>query len=120
MFKRCLIVIFLVIVDQISKIAVSNPIKNYGLAFGLFPGYTKFYILLTCIVVSILVYYLFLGKEELRYGLAFLVGGSLGNLIDRLFLGYVRDFITFGFWPSFNFADIFNVIGVILIIKYSK
>ena len=48
------------------------------------------------------------------------MAGTIGNLIDRIVFGYVRDFISISIWPSFNLADIFNVIGVILILIHSK
>ena len=54
-------------------------------------------------------------------GLSFVVGGAIGNLVDRIFLGGVRDFIVFEFWrefPTFNVADSFIVVGVILLAIY--
>ena len=47
-------------------------------------------------------------------GLGLVLGGTVGNLIDRLRLGYVTDFIDFGFWPAFNLADSAIVVGVII------
>ena len=46
---------------------------------------------------------------------SFLIAGIIGNSIDRIILGYVRDFIDLGFWPVFNLADSFNVIGVLIL-----
>lgn len=44
-----------------------------------------------------------------------LAGGTLGNLLDRVRFGRVTDFVEFGFWPAFNFADVFVVSGVVLL-----
>jgi signal peptidase II len=54
----------------------------------------------------------------LDIGLAFLIGGDLGNLFDRIFHGGVIDYIKFPYWPTFNFADISINIGIGLIILY--
>jgi signal peptidase II len=48
--------------------------------------------------------------------LGLLIGGSLSNLVDRVRLGYVTDFIDFGWWPAFNLADSFIVIGVLVLV----
>jgi signal peptidase II len=58
-----------------------------------------------------------LTKKDL-ISLGFLLGGTIGNLIDRLLYGYVIDFIDFKIWPSFNIADTFNTIAVFLLIIY--
>ena len=120
MINKWLIVIGIVLIDQISKFLVNDFVKNTGLAFGLFTGYNFLHIFLILIITAVLIYFLINSKDYAVYGFSFLVGGSLGNLIDRIMLGYVRDFITISVWPSFNFADIFNVIGVIILIKYWK
>ena len=57
-------------------------------------------------------------NNKLSFGISFLLGGIIGNLIDRIFRGYVIDFIDFKLWPVFNIADIFVVIGIILVIWY--
>ena len=118
--SKWLIVLSIVLIDLISKFLVNDHIRNTGLAFGLFPGYNYLYILLISVITLILIYFLIKSKSYVSYRFSFLVGGSLGNLIDRIMFGYVRDFITISVWPSFNFADIFNVIGVIILIKYWK
>lgn len=66
------------------------------------------------IIVSVaLLYYI----PKYRYPeLGLLLGGALGNLIDRLLYGHVIDFIDVGFWPSFNIADASNTISVLLLI----
>ena len=117
---KWLIICILILIDQITKLIPSNITKNYGLAFGLFPGYNLIYIILTLVIISILFYYLFKSKSKIKYGLSFLIAGSIGNLIDRILFGYVRDFISISIWPSFNIADIFNIVGVIIILRHLK
>ena len=60
-----------------------------------------------------IIYYRNFG-EQIALGL--LLGGTIGNLIDRIFLGHVIDFIDFGFWPAFNIADSAISIAIILIL----
>src|SRR3989344_634425 len=108
-----LLILLLIILDQISKYFLTTTI-NYGAAFSLFQGYTIFLIIASLIALIICIYYY--KEKKLRLGLNFLISGIIGNLIDRIFLGYVRDFINLRIFPVFNLADMFNVIGVLLII----
>lgn len=94
---------------------VSNP----GAAFGLFP-YQKVFLLLVSLILGTAV---LAGYRKLRnataywqWGLGFVFGGMLGNLIDRLRFGYVVDFVDVGFWPVFNLADAAIVCGAALIL----
>ncbi len=94
-------------------------ILNPGAAFGMLANRTTFFIVLSLIViVGVLVVYLYLPRERtlmrLAYGLV--VGGALGNLIDRVRLGRVIDFLDFRVWPIFNLADSAIVIGALLLI----
>jgi len=57
-----------------------------------------------------------LGPPAYRLGLGILLGGALGNLIDRVRLGAVVDFIDVPWWPTFNFADVAVVVGVALVV----
>ena len=111
-----LIIIILLLLDQISKYLLTTTI-NKGAAFGLFQGYTTLLIIISLIVLVICIYYY--KDKNLRLGLSFLIAGIIGNLIDRIILGYVRDFIDIGIFPVFNLADSFNVIGVGLLIYMS-
>ncbi len=108
-----LIIILLILLDQLTKYLFGN-VKNYGAAFGILQGYTTFLIIVSLAVIVICFYYY--KYKNLRLGLSFILAGAIGNLIDRIFLDYVRDFIDLKFWPVFNLADMFNVIGVILLI----
>ena len=111
-----LLIILLIILDQLSKYFLGNVV-NYGAAFGILKGYTTLLIIISLIVIFICIYYY--KEKKLKLGLSFILAGTIGNLIDRILLGYVRDFIDLRIWPVFNLADTFNVIGVILIIYIS-
>lgn len=97
-------------------------IKNPGIAFGLFRTRT---FLLTVIVVLCLVGLVLLavqmrrGRLAQQVALAFILGGAVGNLIDRLMFGYVVDFLDFRVWPVFNVADSFITVGVFLFLIIS-
>lgn len=107
-----LLMLLLIILDQVSKYFLTTTI-NYGAAFSLFQGYTAFLIIISLIVLIACIYYY--KEKKLRIGLNFLISGIVGNLIDRIYFGYVRDFINLRIFPVFNLADMFNIIGVIII-----
>lgn len=95
--------------------------ENTGAGFGMFQGNTTALIVVTAIVIAIICFYLlFMQKdaEWLRIPLVFIVGGGIGNLVDRIALGYVRDFFKFTFvdFAIFNIADVFVTVGAILLI----
>ena len=94
---------------------------NVGGAFGIFAN-QAFLITLTAIVgiAAILIYtrYPPFNRLLLRIALGLLLGGAVGNLIDRLSFGRVVDFIDVGAWPVFNLADSAIVVGIILIAYY--
>jgi signal peptidase II len=90
-------------------------VPNPGIAFGLFSTWAGAVTVLTALAVCwMLVYFARAGARHpvLPVALGFLVGGSLGNLTDRIRIGHVTDFIDLRFWPAFNLADSFIVIGV--------
>jgi signal peptidase II len=90
-------------------------VENSGIAFGLFTSATGVVIALTTMaVVWMLVYFARSGARHpvIPAGLGLLIGGSVSNLVDRVRLGHVTDFIDFNWWPAFNLADSFIVIGV--------
>jgi signal peptidase II len=89
---------------------------NRGIAFGLFPGVKEavIYLTLLIIVITSLVPLLFKVSKLTEMFIGFIVGGALGNLVDRIRYGYVVDFLTFDYWPTIiNVADIFIFIGSI-------
>lgn len=97
-------------------------VENRGAAFGLLHnqvwGVTVLSVF-SLVVVGLLFYaYRQCDSRLLRTGLVLLIAGSIGNLIDRLFMGFVTDFLSFRFWgwefPSFNLADTWITLGTIL------
>jgi len=92
-------------------------VQNTGIAFGLFAGATSLVVVLTAVaVVWMLVYF---GRSGARHpilpvALGLVIGGSVSNLVDRVRLGHVTDFLYIRWWPAFNLADSFIVIGVAL------
>ena len=104
-------------------------VKNYGAAFNFLSGSRIFLSLLSTIISLILIYFI-LNKKHISnidlFGISFILGGTLGNGLDRLTKGYVIDFINLKFidFPIFNIADISINIGLILIlygfIKYKN
>lgn len=102
-------------------------INNHGAAYNLFSGKMLLFYGVTLIVVVCLGYMLFKGKDRspwLLTSLSLLIAGSLGNVCDRLFRGYVVDMIalSLGNWPLLNFvcniADILITVGVVLLVIY--
>lgn len=96
-----------------------HHVQNTGIAFGLFPGATSLVIVLTALVVAwLLVVFARAGARHpvMPAGLGLVVGGSVSNLADRVRLGHVTDFLDLGWWPAFNLADTFIVVGVGLLV----
>jgi len=96
-------------------------ITNSGAAFGMFRNFTWLLIILSVIIIVGVIY--IIEKRKItciwqKLGLAFTLGGALGNLFDRIVFGAVIDFLDFRLinFPVFNIADIFIVIGAILLI----
>jgi signal peptidase II len=92
-----------------------HHVRNTGIAFGLFSGATSIVILLTSFAIGALV--LFFARSGRRHPLlpvavGLVLGGSISNLVDRLRLGHVTDFLDLDYWPAFNLADTFIVVGV--------
>jgi len=92
---------------------------NTGMAFGLLPDRTLLLVVASIVGIAVLVivYRQQRGSRLLlRLALGLQLGGALGNLADRLFLGYVVDFIDVGPWPVFNLADASIVGGILLLL----
>ncbi len=97
---------------------------NRGVSFGLFSSFEYSHILFSCIVALILLIMLLWmyknPKPYLNYALAFIIGGAIGNLFDRIKYGAVADFLDFHLasyhWPAFNIADSFVFIGVVMLL----
>ena len=112
-------------IEVIPKIFFITHVKNSGAAFGLFQNRTNIFVAISVIaVILIIILKIKLNLNSIIYNisLGFVLGGALGNLIDRFFVGEVTDFLNFVFWPVFNVADSFIVIGfsVIILIVFKK
>ncbi|MBI3036030.1 signal peptidase II [Candidatus Woesearchaeota archaeon] len=94
-------------------------ITNTGSAFGLFKGLNIFFISFSVIVVAVTFYYINSIKQNekaLQLAVGLLLGGTIGNLSDRLLYGAVTDFIDLRVWPVFNIADSAVTVSVILLV----
>jgi len=136
--------ILVLALDQISKLIVEHRLpmgvpvtvipgffnlfytRNTGGAFGLFSGASTILLVVGIIAVVILVVVFFRSRYRnatIRTSLALLLAGALGNIIDRVRLGYVIDFIQLHisnrfYWPMFNIADTSVVVGAVLILVF--
>ena len=142
--QRSIVIAFFVIptvvvLDQISKRIVWNTygpggdlfasehlggllrfhfVRNTGSAFGLFQGHTGILTVATFAAIGFLVLFFVRNAREdpiVALALSLLVGGAIGNLIDRLRLGYVIDWIKLPNWPTFNVADSAITVGVVIL-----
>ena len=92
----------------IESILHITYVTNTGSAFGLFKNFSSFFTLFSAIVIIVIFYYLKKIKKDgikIQFAVSLLLGGTIGNLIDRLAYGSVVDFIDFRIWPVFNVAD---------------
>ena len=100
--------------------------RNTGAAFGVLAGHRILLILITLAALAFIFAYYLRFKESrwMQISLGFLLGGAIGNFIDRIRLGEVVDFLQFGiaskrlFWPTFNIADVSVCIGAGMLIVY--
>ena len=94
-------------------------VENYGIAFGMFRNKTLFFIITISIIsifVALMIYKFRNVSVPVTVCLSLILGGALGNLIDRIRLGYVIDYLHFSIFPPvFNFADSAIVVGAILL-----
>ena len=129
--------IFIVLIDQFTKYLMSyynnlfinkdfllfklDFVKNYGAAFNIFSG-SRIFLSLISILFSILLIYLIFRKNTLNkfdlYSYSFILGGTIGNGVDRIYKGFVIDFINLNIinFPVFNIADISINIGFIFLL----
>lgn len=139
-----IIIILGLIADRVSKILAISKLKggfefviiknffgfsyleNRGAAWGILGGKRIFLIIVTITVIILMAYYLIKkkpGSKLMRVSFSLIISGALGNLFDRVFKGYVVDFILFHYkdvyyFPTFNVADTMVVIGTALLILY--
>ena len=91
-------------------------VTNAGSAFGLFPNQTAFLVVASFVGIGVLLFFYRthpMNNTLLHASLGLQLGGAIGNLVDRVRLGYVVDFIDVGAWPVFNLADSAIVTGLI-------
>lgn len=139
---QIIIIVLVVVADQLSKIFLvsmlqSMPqgtlpviqdffsltyVENNGASFGIFQDGRVFFIIVTSIVLLVGAVFMIKTRKTqttfLKVSLALVIGGAIGNFIDRIFIGYVRDifdFSGFGFPWIFNVADACLVVGAILL-----
>ncbi len=140
-WKLLLLSLGIVVLDQATKIFTKNYmilghskkllgnfvrytyIENTGMAFGIHIGSRFFFTIFSILASLVILVYLFRARNDqpmVRISLALILGGAIGNLIDRIFSGAVVDFIDVGFgslrWYVFNVADAAVSIGMILLI----
>jgi len=136
-----LIIILIIAADQVSKFIISKNvdmgelieiirnffyityIRNKGAAWSIFQNGRYFFIVMTIFTSIVIIYLLLKSKNRIfSLSLSFILGGAIGNLIDRIAVGSVVDFLEFHFWsyrfPVFNVADIFITTGTILLAYY--
>lgn len=138
--KTYIIAVLILIIDQVSKSLIEiffnlnksvlviedffyiTVVHNTGGAWSIFSNHSYLFIIASIVAIVLLIKFMFGFKDNLRNNIAFasLFGGIFSNLADRIFLGYVRDFLDFkifGYdYPIFNVADMAIVVGVILLI----
>lgn len=128
----------IIIIDQLSKYFIKTNlhlnefvsilgkyvgfrfIQNPGMAFGIEIGVGKIFFIIFTAIASLLIFIFLLRLKDdhfwTRVALASILGGAVGNLIDRIVYGKVVDFVEVGPWPIFNFADVAVTIGMIILI----
>lgn len=131
-------IVLIVIVDQLSKFWVAKEmalydsiplidgifsltyILNRGAAFGILQGQLWFFLIMATLMVTAIIYYHYKYSVPLwvEYSMGLIVGGTVGNVIDRWYIGAVRDFFSIGWFPVFNVADMAVVTGGALVILH--
>lgn len=133
------IALIIVLIDQIAKFLIKTNfqlnqnipivkdvlhlryIHNFGAGFGIMQQQTWILIFISITVIGVILYYLDRINDRavlLQFLVGFVLGGTIGNLIDRIAYGSVIDFLDFRIWPVFNFADSFITIGAIGMVIY--
>lgn len=125
--------LLILILDQLTKLIIINTlelhqslpviegvfhltyVRNSGAAFGILAEQRIFFIIITLLLIGFLIFFYRQVKEQgllINIILGLILGGAVGNLIDRVRFGYVIDFFDFRIWPVFNIADTAIVIGI--------
>ena len=139
-----ILTILFFVVDLVSKLVVSNIMevhdsiivipsifnisyfRNTGGAWSILSGHTWLLILVSLFIIIFIVMYVYRNKTKNKFelfGYSMILGGAIGNFVDRIIYGYVIDFLDFNIFgydfPIFNFADTFIVIGVLILVVSS-
>ena len=133
------IILIIVFADQLIKFYIINNfsygqslaiienifhltfVKNTGAAFGIFKGGNIFFIVISILIILFLLFYFYrYFKKNIYTKISFglIIGGAIGNLIDRIKLNYVVDYLDFRIWPVFNLADSAIVVGAGILMIY--
>jgi signal peptidase II len=106
-------------IESLRSVFTFTYVQNTGAAFGILPDGGAFFVIVALIVIGIILYFYRQLPDStplIRVALGLQLGGALGNLLDRVRLGYVVDFFDFKFWPVFNIADSCVVVGAIALV----
>jgi signal peptidase II len=135
-FKVMVIAAIVIFIDQVSKFFINKYmvvgesipllkdvlqltlVLNKGAGFGILQGQRLFFIIISLIILSVIFYKWRRIPSEFNVVFPFglVLGGLMGNLIDRIFFGFVVDFVDFMVWPVFNVADSAITVGVIWLV----
>lgn len=132
------------IIDIVSKLIVSNLmnvhdsiiiikdffyityVRNTGAAWSILANNIWLIIIVSLVIISVIILYIYKNRPKAKFevvGYSLILGGAIGNFLDRIVYGYVIDFLDFyifGYdYPIFNLADIFIVLGVILLVIHT-
>lgn len=133
-----LITLFIILLDQLTKYMISKYMEVYqsipliknvlyitysqntGAGFGILKGWNAILIFVSLVIIGVILFYFdrIIKEKQIHVPTALILGGAIGNLIDRILLGYVIDFIDFRVWPAFNIADSCITIGALWLIVY--
>lgn len=109
-------------VSVIDNLLSFTYVENNGVAFGSFAGNRWIFVVLTTALIAAILIYMFKKKPKSKLfytSVALVIGGGIGNLIDRIFYGYVIDYISLSFFPPVcNFADYCITVGTVLLMIY--
>ena len=142
--KAALAALLVVAADQLTKLAIVSRFargeeidvlgsvlrlghaRNSGAVFGILRGAGQYFAVMSVLAAAIIVLVIYLARDSsalVKIGLGLVLGGAIGNLIDRIRYGAVVDFIDIGIndsvrWPSFNVADLAITVGVVILILF--
>lgn len=109
-------------VSVIDNLLSFTYVENNGVAFGSFAGNRWMFVVLTTALIAAILIYMFKKKPQSKLfyaSVALIVGGGIGNFIDRVLYGYVIDYISLSFFPPVcNFADYCITVGTVLLMIY--